>query len=158
MADPPFDGKDGIVGRGRQGRQRDPFLGEVLGNDASRRCVTTHVGNRAEPVAELAIEILGILEGATQEEVLADIAEGTLDLALGLGAIGPAGARQGTVVVEQRHQRPVVDHDAFGILVNDCGLHPVVEDLARSAAHRIEGIDVTSHNRLQVLGRAEPAP
>ena len=49
------------------------------------------VGDAVEPVAELAVEVIEIAERATEEEVFADVAERPLDLALRLGAIGPAG-------------------------------------------------------------------
>jgi len=42
---------------------------------------------------QLSIQIVEIAEAAGEEEVLADIAIGSLDLALGLGSVGPAGLR-----------------------------------------------------------------
>jgi hypothetical protein len=44
-------------------------------------------------MAELAVQIVKVAKDAAEEEVLPDIAERPFDLALGLGAIGPAGAR-----------------------------------------------------------------
>jgi hypothetical protein len=55
--------------------------------------VHAHVGNGREPVIELAVEIVEIAEAACDEEVLPDVAERTLDLDLGLGAVRPVGPR-----------------------------------------------------------------
>ena len=44
-------------------------------------------------MTELLVEVVEIAERAAEEEVLADVAERPLDLAFGLGPIGPAGAR-----------------------------------------------------------------
>jgi hypothetical protein len=43
------------------------------------------VGDGVEPGAQLSVEILEISEGAAEEEVLADVAEGPLDFTFGLG-------------------------------------------------------------------------
>ena len=52
-----------------------------------------HVGHGREPVVELRVEILEIAERPGEEEVLPDVAEGPLDLALRLGPVRPAGPR-----------------------------------------------------------------
>ena len=62
------------------------------------------VGAGRAPGLELSVEIVEIAEAPRQEEVLADIALGPLDLALGLRPVGPTGARHGTVVAEQPDQ------------------------------------------------------
>jgi hypothetical protein len=46
----------------------------------------------------LIVQIVEIAEAAGKEEVLADIAEWSLDLSLGFGAIGPAGLRLEAIV------------------------------------------------------------
>ena len=56
------------------------------------------IGDRVEPMAQLVVQIVEIAEAAAEEEVLADVAERPLDLALRLGPIGPAGARLEAVV------------------------------------------------------------
>ena len=43
-------------------------------------------------------------------------------------------------------QRAIVDDEAVGILADDRGLHPVVEDLARHAADRLERRDVAAQD------------
>ena len=46
------------------------------------------IGHRIEPMLQLSIQIVEIAEAAGEEEVLADRAIGSLDLALGLGSVG----------------------------------------------------------------------
>jgi len=44
-------------------------------------------------MGELGIQIAEIAEGASEEEILADVAERPLDFALRLGPVAPAGSR-----------------------------------------------------------------
>lgn len=127
-------------------------------DDAAGGGVGPRVGQRRAPAVELAVEVVEVAERAGEEEVLADVAERPLDLALGLGAIRPAGARHGAVVAEQVDQRTVVDHRSPRILADDGGPHAVVQDLGRDAAHGLERGDVAARHGLQVLSGAEPAP
>ena len=85
--------------------------------------------------------------------------ENPLHLALGLGPIRAAGAREGAVVTEQSQQRAVVDHLAgVVILIDHRGLHPVVEQVTRHPAQRLEGQDVHAQHGVELLVVAEPAP
>ena len=86
-----------------------------------------------------------------EEEVLADVAERPLDLALRFGPVGAAGSGQEAVVLGERNERAVVDDVALAILAGHGRLHAVVEDLDRHAADRLEGPHVTAQERLQVL-------
>jgi hypothetical protein len=45
-----------------------------------------------------------------------------------------------------------------GILAQDRGLHPVVEDLARHAVERGEGSEMAAQHGLQVLVQDEASP
>ena len=67
--------------------QRRALLGEMLADNAAGRGIDAHIGNLVEPLAELHVEIVEIAKAAPEEEVLADVAERTLDLALRLGPI-----------------------------------------------------------------------
>ena len=58
-----------------------------------RRGVHPHIGDVVEPLASLLIEIGIIGKCAAVGEIVAEVAHGPLDLALGLGAIGPTRAR-----------------------------------------------------------------
>ena len=57
------------------------------------------------------------------------------------------------------NQRAIVDDMAgLGILADHRGLHPVVEDLLRHAAERLEGGNVAAQQRRHVLVQHEAAP
>ena len=74
------------------------FLGEMLGDDTPGRGMHAHIGNLVEPLSQLLVEIVEVAEEAAEEEVLADVAERPLDLALRLGPIRLARLRQVAVV------------------------------------------------------------
>ena len=95
---------------------------------------------------------------AAEEEVLADVAERPLDLALRFGPIGPAGARLKAVMAGEVDEGAVVDDEPVGVLADDRGLHAIVEDRARRAADRLEGGDVAAQDALQILVEDEPRP
>ena len=134
------------------------LLGEGLSDDPPGGRVDPRVGDRVEPVAQLGVQVVEVLERAGKEEVLADVAVRPLDLALGLGPVGPAGLRVEAVVAGEVDQRPIVDDVALGVLTQDRGLHPVVEDLARHAVERREGSQVAAEHGLQVLMQDEAGP
>src|SRR3954469_23182669 len=107
---------------------------------------------------ELAIEVVEMAEGAGEEEVLPDIAEGALDFALRFRPIGPTRTRLEAVVPGQVEQGSVVDHQALGILARDGRLHAVIEDLAGSPADRSERRRMAAQDGLQVLVQDEAGP
>ena len=109
------------------------------------------VGDHIEPMTELLVQVVEIAEGAAEKEVLADVAERPLDLALRFGPIGPAGARLEAVVPGEVDEGAVVDDEPVGVLADDRSLHAIVEDGAWRAADRLEGRDVAAQNALQVL-------
>lgn len=102
------------------------------------------VGDCFQPMAELAVQVVEIAEDAAEEEVLADIPERTFDFALRFRAIWPASAGLEAVMARQIDKRAIVDDEPFGLLADDGGLHAIVEDLAGSAADRLEGGDVAT--------------
>jgi hypothetical protein len=102
------------VGHGRQGFERSPLLGESLADDPVGGRVHARISGRIEPMTELLVKVVEIAERAAKEEVLADISERPLDLALGLGPIGPAGARLETVMAGEVDEGAVVDDEAIG--------------------------------------------
>jgi hypothetical protein len=139
VGDAPFELENRSIGCQWQRLQHRLLLSEGLVDDALRRGVHTRIGDRVEPMTELDIEIVEIAERASEEEVLADIAEWSLNLALGLRPIGPAGARLEAVMPRKINQAAVVDDQPIGILADDRRLHAIVEDLARYAADRFQG-------------------
>ena len=134
------------------------FLGEGLVDDAAGRGVNARIGDRIQPMAELTVQIVEIAEGPAEEEVLADVAERPLDLALGLGPIGPAGAGLEAVMAGEIDKRAIVDDEPIRVLADDRGLHAVVQDLARYAVDRLEGGDMAAQDALQVLVDDEAPP
>lgn len=127
------------------------FGSEGLGDDPLYRAMQTGVGNGVEPVDQLDVDILEVAEAAGQEEVLPDIAERPLDLALGFGPIGTAGPRLEPVMRGQRQQRAVLDDVSQPIFAGHRGLHAVVKDLDRDPAERVKGLHVAAQQGLQIL-------
>ena len=80
--DAALEAQHGLERPGRERLQARPLLGEVLGDDAVRGGVGADVGDLVEPLAELLVEIVEVAEAAAEEEVLADVAERPLYLAL----------------------------------------------------------------------------
>ena len=117
-----------------------------------------HVGHRVQPVGELGVQVVEVAEAPAEVEVLADVAERPLDLALGLRAVRPAGARHRAVVARQVDKRRVEHRPAVGAGAGHGGLHAVVEHLVRGPAEGLEGAEVAAQHRAQVLAPAEPAP
>ena len=147
--------RNGASGSGLQVRL---LLGEGLVDDPLGGGVHARIGDRVEPMPELGVQVVEVAERAGEEEVLADVAERPLDLALGLGPVGPAGLGLEAVVRGRGRRGAVVDDAALGVLADDRGLHAVVEDLARHAADRLEGGDVAAQDGLQVLVDDEARP
>ena len=69
-------------------------------------------------MAELIVQIIEVAEGPAEEEVLADVAERPFDLALGLGPIGPAGARLEAVMAGEIDKRAIVDDEPIRVLAD----------------------------------------
>jgi len=112
-----------------------------------------------EPLAELVVEVAQVAEVAAEEEVLADVAERPLHLALRLGPVRLAGLGQVAVVAGELDQGAIVDDmTGFGVLAAEHDLHAVVEDLGRGAAKRLERRGVAAQQGLHVLAWHEPAP
>ena len=81
----------------------------MVSDNALRRAVQTNVGDGGEPMSQLRIQIVEVVEAAAEEEVLADVTVGSLDLALGLCPVRAAGTRRKAVMLGQRDQLGVVD-------------------------------------------------
>ena len=151
VADAALELEHGIEAMLGQRLQLRLLGGERLGDDALGRAMDADVGDGVEPIGELSVEIVEIAEAASEEEVLADVAERPLNLALGFGPVRPAGAGLEAIVLRQRQQRAIVDDVAVIVLAGHRRLHAVVEDLDRHAAERVERLDMTAEQRLQVL-------
>ena len=110
--DPPLQPQDGPEGGQRQRPQEGMLLGKGLHDNAARGGMNARVGHGGQPVLQLPVQVLEIAKGAGQEEVLADVAEGPLDLAFGLGPVRAAGFGMEAEVPGQVDQRAVVDNAA----------------------------------------------
>ena len=154
-----LDAQHRIEATDRQRQQMRALFGEVLGDDPIGGAVPAHIGYRAEPGAQLPVQIVDGGEAARQEEVGADVAVRALHLALGLGPIRRAGARGEAVVRCTAQQLGVVDDGLVGVsLAQHRCLHAVVQDLARHPAEVLERLHVTAQHRGQVLMQHELPP
>ena len=156
--DPPLQPQHRAERGQWQRPQMRPLLGKGFVDDAPRGGVHARVGHRGQPVLQLPVQVLEIAEGAGQEEVLADVAERPLDLALGLGPVRPAGFGMEAVVAGQIDQGAVVDDAASVGLAGDRRLHAVIEHLVRHAAQRLEGGHMAAQHGRQVLMQRRTGP
>ena len=158
MGEPSFELQHRAIGSKWQWLQRRLFFGEGLVDDPLRGRVHTRIGDRVEPVTELDIEVVEIAERGAEEEVLTNVAERTLNLALGLRTIRPAGTRLEAIMPRKVEKGAVVDDKTIRVFPDHRRLHAVVENLARHTADRLERGDVAAQNRLQILVDDEPRP
>src|SRR3954451_3237890 len=91
VADAALQLEHGIEAMLGQRLQLGLLGGERLGDDALRCAMGADVGDGVEPIGQLSIEVVKVAEAASEEEVLPDIAERSLNLALnrhdGIGAL-----------------------------------------------------------------------
>lgn len=151
MADATLQLEKRVEGNGRERLKFRLLRREGFTDDALRGAMQASIGDGVEPILQLLVQVVEIAEAAGQEEVLADIAEWSLDFALGFGAIRPAGSGLEAKVLGQRQQRTIVDDVAFVIFAGNRRLHPVVEDLDRHSSNGVESLHMTAQQRLQVL-------
>ena len=112
--DPALDGEWDRVGDGGRRGEVVPLVGHRLGDHAAGGAVRARVGDAVAPVVELRVQISRVAEAAAKVEVLSDVPEGPLDLALGLGPARLAAPGHGAVVPEQVHQRGLEDGRPVG--------------------------------------------
>ena len=158
MGGTPFEPQHSLVGSQRQRLQSGLFFSEGLVDHSPRGGVDARIGNTIQPVAELAIKIIEIAEGATEKKVLPNIAERTLDFALRFLTIRAAGARLKAVMAGEIEKPPIIDDQALGIIADDGGLHAVVQYLTWRAADRLKSGDMTTQDALQILMDDEASP
>src|SRR6185437_6166551 len=119
--------------------------------------VYARIGHHIQPLAQLSIQVVEIAERAGEEEILADIAIGSLDLSLCFGPIRTAGLGLETIMSGEVDQPLVVDDAASGF-ADDGGLHAVVKDLMRDAADCLECRDMAAQDLLHVLVQDKTRP
>ena len=91
MANPPFYRQHRIIGMSRQRDQERLFLRKSLVHHPVGRSVNAGIGDLSAPLIKLRIQIVHVAEGPSKKEVLPDIAERALPLALRLRTIRLAG-------------------------------------------------------------------
>jgi hypothetical protein len=133
---------------------------EALAWPLTRRGVHPHIGDVVEPVASLLIEIGIIGKRAAVGEIVAEVAHGPLDLALGLGAIRPTRARCEAPVVREAEKLEIADKRPAlqPQITRDHRLHLVEEQLLWDAAEVAKRVLEPVDQRPHVLARVEPAP
>jgi hypothetical protein len=116
MRDPAFQHEDRAERRQRQHFEMPLLLGEGLLTTRGGRGVHARIGHHIQPIAQVSIQVVEIAERAGEEEVLADIAIGSLDLSLCFGPIRTAGPGLEAIMSGEVDQRPVVDDAAAGVV------------------------------------------
>jgi hypothetical protein len=158
VGDAALEREGATEGNRRHGLEGGFLLGKRLVHHPPRGGVGPRVGNRVEPVPKLDVEVVEIAEAAGEEEVLPDVAEGSLDLAFGLGPVGSAGPRMEPVVPGELDQGAVIDDAAVHVPAGDRCLHTVIEDLLGDAAQGVESGHVAAQHALEILMRDEAGP
>src|SRR5690349_4678156 len=79
-ADAPLQPQHGLKRPSREWLELGTFFGKMLGHDSPCRGMDAHVGDLVEPLTELPVEVLEVMEAAAEEEVLTDVTEWALDL------------------------------------------------------------------------------
>ncbi len=83
MAHPALELDQRVEGTGRQRLQLGLLSSEGFRDDAVRGAMQANVRHRVEPASQFGVQIMHVAERTAEEEVLADVAERPLDLALG---------------------------------------------------------------------------
>src|SRR5206468_1168309 len=129
-----------VVALGRQGLQRWGLPGEALGDDLVHGAVHARVGFLPEPPLGELVEVGPALEGAiADEEVVLDVPDVALVLALGLRAGRATGPGTEAVVAGQIDEARVELDVAATRVRDDGGLLIVDQDLGGAAAEPLEG-------------------
>jgi len=112
--------------------------------------VQAHVGDGAEPVAALAVEVIQAGKSAAVEKTRAHVADRALDLAFGSRPIGPAAFGFETVMPAK------VEEAGVGAVRSDDDLpHVAVEDALGPTTEESESVLVTADQRRERHGTCE---
>src|SRR3954452_2976865 len=112
------------------------------------------IGDLGQPLPDLAIDIVEIGELAQGPEVLAEITDGTFDLAFFPTTGRVAGPRVKTIFASEAEKAWKKTDQASVMLGNRSG-EIVVNDLARNAAQSGEGVNVTANECSETLAVSE---
>ena len=108
----PLDDQ-GRIAPGRERLQREALLAvKAHARPLARGAVQAHIGHALEPLLPLLLEVAVIDEGASVDEIAAQIADRALDLALRLRAIRPACAGREAPVMREPEKLRIADQRA----------------------------------------------
>ena len=119
-------GQGGFQPVGRHGRDLDqPLFGEPLRGAAAGGSMNAGVGDFEDPLLQFPVQVLEVDEAAPRKEVAFDVLHAGLDLALGLGPVGPAKpwietevtGEVGELCVEGEHAGRVVGNNGLWIVI-----------------------------------------
>ena len=150
-----------VYGRGASGVQEQTLVAiESIARPLARRGVHPHIGDVVEPLPALLIEIRIIGKRPPVDEIVAEVAHGTLDLALGLRAVRPTRARREAPVVREAEKLEIA-HERATLqpqVARDHRLHLIEEQLLRDAAEIAKRVLESVDQRPHVLAQVKPAP
>ena len=141
MADRPF--LEDICRPALRVEEKVLFLEEHLGGLSVGRPMDPDIGHRRDPFQKTRIEMIEIFEGLASEESL-DVLDARLDLAFGLGTIGPMRPRLEPVIFRKvPEDRVPLNAGAVEVPAEDDRLQVVVDDLVRNTSKMGKGGFVT---------------
>ena len=154
LADDGRDDRVGVEGASRQRSQTGAFDEQSLARALAGGGVDAVVGDLVAPLRRLGADVVERAEGAAVEERVADVLDGALDAALGLGVAHGGGGGLEQVVTGEREQTRVELHRGADV-VQDGALEVVVENLARHAPEELQGAAVHQQEGLGLLVERE---
>ena len=150
-----------VYGRGASGcRSRRSSRIEAIPRPLARGGVHPHIGDVVEPLASLLIEIRIISKRSTVDEIVAEVAHRTLDLALGLRAVGSTRPGREAPVMRDA-EKLEIPHERAALqpqVTRDHRLHLVEEQLLWDPTEIAERVLESVNQRPHVLPHIKPAP
>lgn len=141
FVDERFDGVAIVIGDDRQGTQG--FGLEPIHRAFSRLAMQSLIGGLGEPLPCLAVDVMQVREIPQRPEGLACIPDSALDLSFLPAGRGVAGfGTKAMLSDESQESRQKADQAA--IMFGDRGRQVVIGDFSGDAAHRQEGVHVTT--------------
>lgn len=133
--------------------EKSLFLGEHLRRLPVRRAVDPLIGYCNDPLQKTDVEMIETLEALSPEEAL-DVFYARLDLALGLGPVGPMRPRLEAIMpAEVPEDRVPLEAGAREVPAQDDRLQVVIDDLVRDTAQVSKGSLVASKEGRELLVR-----
>ena len=157
MADTALDSQNGIELDPRQRLQTEPPFSKRLIDHLKRRRMHTLICNACTPQIKLGVQVVNFAERSREKEVLADVAERSLSLALGFARYGWC-AQESAIMAQQRDKGRVAVTIPESHLANYNRLHTVRENAFLRSIHCIKSRDMRPHCRLLVLARDNVPP